>query len=186
MKPFRGSSTIVATNTRICARTMEEIEYTIPETSPTRHISGMAALNIISARGTGGGYELGAFLKPRKNTPRAFLWGQGESINPLPYLGFDGIFDCGPLLRRMGVIDRDRVVLCGHKCLGDRRHGTWMHSRLSFGGVHRARRLDAETRAQSRGVGNPLCRLGRRMLFLDNSSHRARTSAKPSSPSRND
>ena len=110
IKPWRGSSTIVARHTRIGAKALEERGYTIPETSPTRYLSGMAALNIIAGRGTGDWHDLGAFLRSRKNTPRAFLCGEGESINSIPYFGDDGVFDYGPLLLRMGVIDREQVV----------------------------------------------------------------------------
>lgn len=89
---------------------METLAYTIPETSPTCYISGVAALNIISGRGTGDWHEIRNFLRPRKRVPSEFLVEKNSAFDPFPYFGNDGIFECGSVLQRMGVLHEIKLV----------------------------------------------------------------------------
>lgn len=76
---------------------------TTPQTLPTRYISGIAALNILSDEGTGDWHAQAIFHLPRRKAPRSFLAGEGTGTNTLPLLGTDGIYDCAETLDGMHV-----------------------------------------------------------------------------------
>jgi hypothetical protein len=82
--------------------TMEEIPP-IPETSPTRYLSGMAALNLISPNGTGDWHVVETFFRPHKRRSRSFIAGAGCETDTLDLLGDRGIFECSEALDAMGI-----------------------------------------------------------------------------------
>jgi hypothetical protein len=76
-----------------------EETLTIPPTTPRRYISGIAALNV----GTGDWHSEQVLHRRPARTPRTFLVGEGADFDTIPLLGDTGIYDCAPLLDRMGV-----------------------------------------------------------------------------------
>ena len=79
----------------------------MPETSPTRYLTGMVALNIPAPEKTGGDWHFwGTFGSPRfpDNLARA---GEGLEWNTHALFGDYGIHECSEELRRRGVIVPD-------------------------------------------------------------------------------
>ena len=75
----------------------------MPETSPRRYVTGMAALNIPSPENTGGDWHFwGIFDSPRfpDNLPLA---GEGLEWNTNTLFGDYGIHECSDSLRRRGI-----------------------------------------------------------------------------------
>src|SRR5260364_247270 len=56
---------------------MRKASLMIPETSPSRYLSGIAALNIPSTRGTGDWHLIETFFRPRQQHSRLFVSGIG-------------------------------------------------------------------------------------------------------------
>jgi hypothetical protein len=75
----------------------------IPETSPTRYLSGIVALNIPSNEGTGDWHQTQIFFRPVVRVPRSFLVGHGLEFDPIPYVGETGIEDRTVDLDALGV-----------------------------------------------------------------------------------
>src|SRR5260363_411575 len=65
---------------------MRKASLMIPETSPSRYLSGIAALNIPSTRGTGDWHLIETFFRPRQQHSRLFVSGIGceTDTTPLP------------------------------------------------------------------------------------------------------
>jgi len=82
---------------------MEEGVLEIPQTSPTRYISGIVALNIPSERGTGDWHETSIFFTSRVRMPRSFIIERGQPFDPSDFLGSVGIYDAAAALDSMGV-----------------------------------------------------------------------------------
>ncbi len=74
----------------------------IPRTSPTRYLSGIVALNILSERGTGD-WHPDVFRRRRTRTPRSFVIERGQEADPSAILGEEGLYDAGPVLDAMHV-----------------------------------------------------------------------------------
>jgi addiction module RelB/DinJ family antitoxin len=76
---------------------------TIPETSPNRYLSGMAALNIPSASGSGDWHLIETFFRPRQRQSRLFIAGIGCPGDTTPLLGNQGVFDCTAQLDELKI-----------------------------------------------------------------------------------
>jgi hypothetical protein len=75
----------------------------IPQTTPKRYLSGIAALNIPSDDGTGD-WHLHNTLKNEKTNPPVFLLvGEGCQYNSNQLFGNLGIFECSDILEKFGV-----------------------------------------------------------------------------------
>ncbi len=75
-----------------------------PETSPTRYLTGMVALNIPDPENTGGDWHFwGIFDSPRFPDNLAMA-GEGLEWNTNALFGDYGIHECSEELRRRGVI----------------------------------------------------------------------------------
>ena len=75
----------------------------IPETSPTRYLSGIVALNIPSGEGTGDWHQTQIFFRPYVRHPRSFLVGSGLDFDPTAYMGNAGVEDRSAELDALGV-----------------------------------------------------------------------------------
>jgi addiction module RelB/DinJ family antitoxin len=75
----------------------------IPETSPDRYLSGIAALNLPSESGTGDWHLIETFFKPQKRRPKLFVAGKGCPDNTNEFLGERGIFECSALLDKLKI-----------------------------------------------------------------------------------
>lgn len=75
----------------------------IPPTSPTRYLSGMAALNLPSPKGTGDWHMTQTFFRPRAHRSRSFIAGEGCATNTTPILADIGVFDCTDLLDSLHI-----------------------------------------------------------------------------------
>jgi hypothetical protein len=75
----------------------------IPPTSPTRYLSGMAALNIPSDSGTGDWHMIETFFKPTKVMARLFVAGVGCADDTTPLLYDLGVFECSDVLDRHNI-----------------------------------------------------------------------------------
>jgi excisionase family DNA binding protein len=75
----------------------------IPETTLQRYLSGMAALNLPSEKGTGDWHLIETFLKPKRKRSRLFIAGVGCEGDTTPLLGDRGIFECSSLLDRLKI-----------------------------------------------------------------------------------
>jgi len=82
----------------------------IPETSPTRYISGIVALNILSENGAGDWHQTAVFHEPVVRTPRSFIIERGQDYDPSALLGDIGVIDVAEVLDRMGVPHPDGPV----------------------------------------------------------------------------
>jgi hypothetical protein len=88
---------------------------TLPETSPERYISGRAALNIPSKKGTGDWHFSTTFLSAKSNSPtRLFLVGTNCEINLNGYFGRKGIVERSSELRRRGLQPASKVWSASH------------------------------------------------------------------------
>jgi hypothetical protein len=76
---------------------------TIPETSPTRYIGGMGALNLNSDGCTGDWHSIETFYRPTENHTRSFISGSGCATDTTALLGEAGIFECSALLDEMKI-----------------------------------------------------------------------------------
>lgn len=76
---------------------METIDP-VPVTTPHRYLSGMAALNLPSVRGTGDWHLIETFFSPKKRRSRSFIAGVGCETDTTQQLGELGIFECSALL----------------------------------------------------------------------------------------
>lgn len=75
----------------------------IPETTPRRYLSGMAALNLPSESGTGDWHLIETFFKPQKRRPKLFVAGEGCPDNTNKFLGARGVFECSALLDKLNI-----------------------------------------------------------------------------------
>lgn len=80
-----------------------------PETSPTRYLTGMVALNIPAPENTGGDWHFwGTFQSP--SFPNNIgLAGEGLEWNTNPIFGDYGIHECSDILRSRGISIPDGV-----------------------------------------------------------------------------
>lgn len=74
----------------------------IPKTSQDCYLSGMAALNLPSATGTGDWHQVETF-RPRQQRSRCFVVGEGCEADTRDYLGSLGIFECSALLDELQI-----------------------------------------------------------------------------------
>lgn len=75
----------------------------IPETSRSRYLSGMAALNLPSPKGTGDWHLVETFLQPRQQRSRTFLAGVGCEIDTTPYLADLGVYECSAIMDELQI-----------------------------------------------------------------------------------
>lgn len=75
----------------------------IPETTPQRYLSGMAALNLPSPTGSGDWHLIETFFKPRLRQPRLFIAGARCEANTNPLLGNRGVFECSAQLNSLNI-----------------------------------------------------------------------------------
>jgi hypothetical protein len=76
---------------------------TIPVTTRTRYLSGMAALNLYSSEGTGDWHLVETFFRSHTKRSRTFLAGTDCVTDTNALLGDIGVFECSALLDRMGI-----------------------------------------------------------------------------------
>src|SRR3981081_1884443 len=88
---------------------MHASSFSIPNTSPTRYLSGVVALNIISEKGTGDWHQ-DLFLRPRAKVARSFIIERGQAVDPSALLGTVGISDASGMLAAMHVPHPDGPV----------------------------------------------------------------------------
>lgn len=88
---------------------MDASTLSIPKTSPTRYLSGIVALNILSDAGTGDWHQ-DIFLRPRPTPPRSFIIERGQEFDPSALLGDAGIYDASVMLDAMHVPHPDGPV----------------------------------------------------------------------------
>src|ERR1700736_506469 len=81
----------------------------IPKTSPTRYLSGIVALNILSDRGTGDWHQ-DIFARPTSTHHRSFGVEKGADVDPIGLLGTNGIYDASAILDAMHVPHPDGPV----------------------------------------------------------------------------
>jgi len=72
-------------------------------TTPRRYISGITALNIPSAKGTGDWHQTETFLRPASRNPRLYLAGDGCEWDTSSFFGDRGIFECSTVLKLYGI-----------------------------------------------------------------------------------
>jgi hypothetical protein len=75
----------------------------IPLTSADRYVSGIVALNIPTADGTGDWHQRQVFFTPSVTPPRSFLIVRGQRHDPSRFLGATGIVDVAASLDAIGV-----------------------------------------------------------------------------------
>ncbi len=75
----------------------------IPETSPQRYLSGIAALNIPSFKGTGDWHLIETFFRSHQQRSRLFMAGVGCEADTTPLLADRGVFDCSAILNEWGI-----------------------------------------------------------------------------------
>lgn len=75
----------------------------ISETSPQRYLSGMAALNIPSSKGTGDWHLIETFFRPHQQRSRLFIAGAGCEADTTPLLADQGVFECSAILNEWGI-----------------------------------------------------------------------------------
>jgi hypothetical protein len=88
---------------------MSSAHLSIPKTSPTRYLSGIVALNILSDRGTGDWHQ-DIFTQPPSTPPRSFIIEKGTDVDPIGLLGTNGIYDASGMLDAMHVPHPDGPV----------------------------------------------------------------------------
>lgn len=74
-----------------------------PDTSPSRYLSGMVALNVPSPEGTGDWHQDGTFFMGPVRIPRGLLAGPGCEWDTTPYLGQVGVIDVSSRLDAAGI-----------------------------------------------------------------------------------
>ena len=79
----------------------------MPETSPTRYLTGMVALNIPAPEGTGGDWHFWGIFDSPRFPDNLTLAGEGLEWNTNALFGDYGIHECSEELRRRGVIVPD-------------------------------------------------------------------------------
>jgi hypothetical protein len=82
---------------------MSQFKNVIPETTPLRYLSGLAALNIPSENGTGDWHMVETFMKPKTESARLFVAGVGCADDTTPLLSSEGVFDCSKVLDRFKI-----------------------------------------------------------------------------------
>jgi len=75
----------------------------IPETTPQRYLSGVAALNLPSTNGTGDWHLIETFFKPKQKHSRLFIAGVGCAGDTTSLLGERGVFECSSLLDELKI-----------------------------------------------------------------------------------
>lgn len=76
---------------------------TIPATSRSRYLGGMAALNLPSATGTGDWHFEQTFYRQRDKRSRSFISGTGCPTDTTALLGDAGVYDCTATLDELGI-----------------------------------------------------------------------------------
>lgn len=82
----------------------------ISSTAPNRYLSGMAALNIPSAKGTGDWHMIETFFSPHQQSSRLFITGSGCQDDTTPFLADMGVYDCSAILNSYGIPHPDGSV----------------------------------------------------------------------------
>ncbi|ANF24897.1 hypothetical protein MT1_0358 [Pseudomonas sp. MT-1] len=75
----------------------------IPQTTRNRYLSGIAALNLPSAAGTGDWHFLQTFFVQRSRRSTGFICGLGCEIDTTAFLGDVGVFECSKLLKSLDI-----------------------------------------------------------------------------------
>lgn len=86
----------------------------IPETSKTRYLSGITALNIMSSAGTGDWHVEQTFFTPHTKRGRSFIAGDNCETNTNEILGTLGIYECSAILKEMGIPCNEPVYAADH------------------------------------------------------------------------
>jgi hypothetical protein len=74
-----------------------------PETSPTRYLSALAALNLPTGDGTGDWHQTETFKRGAPCEPLGFLIGPGLAWDTTPYMASVGVVECSALLAAYGI-----------------------------------------------------------------------------------
>lgn len=77
--------------------------FLMPETSPRRYMTGMAALNIPAPENTGGDWHFGGTFRSPSFPNNINLAGEGLDWNTNALFGEYGIHECSYILRSRGV-----------------------------------------------------------------------------------
>ena len=87
-----------------------------PETSPTRYLTGMVALNIPAPEGTGGDWHFGGIFDSPRFPDNLTLAGEGLEWNTNPVYGNYGIHECSDFLRYRNIAlpEGTRVYSANH------------------------------------------------------------------------
>lgn len=83
---------------------------TIPATSPSCYIGGMAALNLPSPNGTGDWHMEQTFFRLREKRARSFISGSGCPTDTNSLLGDAGVYDCTAILDDLGILHESAVA----------------------------------------------------------------------------
>lgn len=83
----------------------------MPETSPTRYLTGMVALNIPSPEGTGGDWHFWGIFDSPRFPDNLTLAGEGLEWNTNLVFGNYGIHECSDILRSRGVFIPEGVYV---------------------------------------------------------------------------
>lgn len=75
----------------------------LPATSKDCYLSGMAALNLPSDKGTGDWHKIETFFRPHQTRSRSFLVGEGCEVDTRPYLADIGVFECSAILDKLRI-----------------------------------------------------------------------------------
>ena len=81
----------------------------MPETSPRRYVTGMAALNIPAPENTGGDWHFGGTFRSPSFPDNIGLAGEGLEWNTNALFGDYGIHECSDILRSRGISIPDGV-----------------------------------------------------------------------------
>ncbi len=84
-------------------RALDRGLMTIPETSPTCYLSGVASLNLALSNTTGDWHFTTTFAATNQRLPVCFLVGEGREVNTLPLFGEAGIIECSSVLIKQGL-----------------------------------------------------------------------------------
>jgi hypothetical protein len=79
-------------------------QVTIPETTPSRYITGIAALNLPAPEGTNGDWHFSTVFYSNDDEPAELqLAGDGEALNTNHIYGQYGIYECSAAMGRTGL-----------------------------------------------------------------------------------
>ena len=89
--------------TGLCKEPKMSTRINLPETSKSRYLGGMGALNLPSPTGTGDWHMEQTFFRPREKQSRSFISGTGCQTDTNHVLGDAGIYDCTAILGELGI-----------------------------------------------------------------------------------